>query len=227
MSLKLAIWDVDGTIVDSRKTISDCMDLAFESQGLAAPGYNRTRQMVGLGLFEGIAEIAPPETGDEMVHSLCAAYKEAFVAHRTQPGFQEELYTGALEAIMRLVNDNWLLAIATGKSRRGLDAIFKSHDLEQFFDTVWCADDGPGKPNPFMCQEAMSALGAEAGQTLMIGDAVHDMRMARSAGITALGVTWGFGTADELKDAGAHAVHESFEHLNANLKSFRSSKPQI
>ena len=225
MSLKLAIWDVDGTIVDSRKTISDCMDRAFKKQGLAPPGYERTRTIVGLGLFEAIAKIAGEGTDTQTVHDLCAAYKQAFVAHRTQPGFSEQLYAGALDSLERLANENWLLAIATGKSRRGLEAIFKTHDLEQYFDTVWCADDGPGKPSPFMCVEAMSALGAEPRQTLMIGDAVHDMRMARAAGIRALGVTWGFGEAAELEAAGAHSVHESFACLNDALKTFRSDKP--
>lgn len=227
MTLKLAIWDVDGTIVDSRQTITSCMDRAFEVHGLAPPGYDRTRKTIGLGLFEAIAEIADEGTPDTVIQNICTSYKEAFVAHRTQAGFVEQLYEGALESITRLAEDNWLLAIATGKSRRGLDAIFKTHDLEKFFDTIWCADDGPGKPSPFMCLEAMSALGAEPHQSVMIGDAVHDMRMARSAGITALGVTWGFGLARELEGAGAHSVHTCFTGLNTELKSFGSAQPRI
>ena len=203
------------------------MDRAFETLDLAPPGYEKTRTMVGLGLFEGISELVEPGTDEQLIHELCAAYKQAFVAHRTQSGFVEQLYDGALDSIARLADQNWLLAIATGKSRRGLEAIFSSHDLEKYFDTIWCADDGPGKPNPFMCLEAMSAVGAEPDQTLMIGDAVHDMRMARAAGVTALGVTWGFADAHELDAAGAHTVHESFEGLNATLNSFRSIKPQI
>ena len=120
-----------------------------------------------------------------------------------------------------------LLGISTGKSRRGLDAIFASHDIAPFFDTVWCADDGPGKPHPFMCLEAMGEVGAEPSQTLMIGDAVHDMRMARAAGVRAFGVTWGFGRADELHKAGAHEVFNSFEDLNTALEIFRVSKPNL
>jgi len=227
MNLRLAIWDVDGTIVDSRTTISACMDRAFERHGLKAPGYERTRTMVGLGLFEGIAELVEPGTSDDMIAALCASYKEAFVAHRSEPGFSEQLYAGAMQSIRQLSENNWLLAISTGKSRRGLDAIFKTHDLEKYFDTIWCADDGPGKPSPFMCQEAMGAVGAEPHETLMIGDAVHDMRMARAAGITAYGVTWGFGTEAELEKSGAHKVHKSFEDLNTSLESFGSSKPEI
>ena len=227
MNLRLAIWDVDGTIVDSRTTISDCMDRAFERHGLKPPGYERTRTMVGLGLLEGIAELVEPGTSDDMISALGASYREAFVAHRSEPGFSEQLYSGAVQSIRKLAEDNWLLAIATGKSRRGLDAVFERHDLQKYFQTIWCADDGPGKPSPFMCLEAMGAVGAEPHEALMIGDAVHDMRMARAAGITAYGVTWGFGTAGELENSGAHKVFNSFEDLNASFESFGSSKPGI
>lgn len=220
MSLKLAIWDVDGTIIDSRRTISVCMDRAFEKEGFEAPGYALTRTMVGLGLFEGIASIAPDGTSEQKLHQICASYKSEFVAHRSEPGFVEKLYDGAMDAIKNLAEADWLLAISTGKSRRGLEAVFKMHPLKHFFDTIWCADDGPGKPNPFMCLEAMNAVGAEAEQTVMIGDAVHDMRMARAAGITAYGVSWGFGTSDELVAAGANGVFDTFQRLNAALQSF-------
>ena len=227
MTLRLAIWDVDGTIVDSRQTIAECMGRAFKSCGLAPPGYDTTRTMVGLGLFEGIAHIAPAETDDNAIQALCAAYKTEFVAHRSEPGFSETLYEGAAEVIEALVNDNWLLAISTGKSRRGLNALFETHNLEQYFDTIWCADDGPGKPSPFMCQSAMDAVGAEPHQSLMIGDAVHDMRMAKAAGIAAHGVSWGFGQPAELTLAGADHVHDHFESLNAALEIFSSTKPAL
>jgi len=225
MSLKLAIWDVDGTIVDSRGTISACMDQAFEQLGLQPPGYEKTRTMVGLGLFDGIAEIAAPGTPDAVIQDLCIAYKEAFVRYRSQDGFVEQLYDGAVTAIEKLANKNWLLAISTGKSKRGLNSMFASYDLQKYFDTIWCADDGPGKPHPFMCLEAMSAVGAEPHQSLMIGDAVHDMRMGKAAGLTTFGVSWGFGETNELHEAGADQVFDTFEGLNAALETFRSNKP--
>ena len=180
--------------------------------------------IVGLDLFEAIAALAPQGTEDQLIRDICAAYKEAFVAYRSQPGFSEQLYEGALAAVEQLANKNWLLGISTGKSRRGLESIFETHALKPYFDTIWCADDGPGKPHPFMCLEAMGALGAEPHQTLMVGDAVHDMRMAKAAGISALGVSWGFGETGELKAAGADQVFDSFAELNAALESFRSSK---
>ncbi len=100
------------------------------------------------------------------------------------------MYDGALDTLYRLANEGWLLAIATGKARRGVEAFFEQHDTRHLFDTTWCADDGPGKPHPFMCEQAMSALGAEPHQSLIIGDAIHDIRMGLNAGIHTYGVSW-------------------------------------
>ncbi len=217
MTLKLAIWDMDGTIVDSRDVIQTAMAEAFQAHGLAPPNFDETRKTIGLSLGAVIAALAP-EYADQ--GGLAQTYKDVFVSRRKVPGFTEPLYEGAREALEHLANDNWLIAMATGKSRQGIQAMFEHHPLAQYFDTIWCADDGPGKPNPFMCDEAMKAVGAAPGQSLMIGDAVHDMRMARAAGVRAIGVDWGFGLADELEQAGAHEVHSSFTTLNESLGMF-------
>lgn len=217
MSLKLAIFDMDGTLVDSRGVIQNAMERAFNSHGLTPPAYDETRKTIGLGLHEVINTLAP---GYKDQIGLAEAYKAAFVAQRSEPGFHEQLYDGAIETLERLANDNWLIAMATGKSHAGIRAIFSKHPLGQYFDTIWCADDGPGKPHPFMCEEAMKSVGAAAHQSLIIGDAVHDMTMGLNAGIRTLGVSWGFGTADELSAIGAHEVHDDFASLNNGLDEF-------
>jgi phosphoglycolate phosphatase len=217
MTLKLAIWDMDGTIVDSREVIQTAMVRAFEAVRLEPPSYDQTRKIVGLGLEEACRLLAPE---DADLTGLVDAYRNAFVARRAEPEFKEPLYDGALDTLSRLSEDGWLIAMATGKSHRGLRAVFEMHPLKQYFDTIWCADDGPGKPHPFMCEQAMSALGAEPHQSLIIGDAVHDIRMGLNAGIHTLGVSWGFGAADELQEVGAHEVHHDFATLNASLDQF-------
>ena len=217
MILKLAIWDMDGTIVDSRDVIQTAMERTFETLGLAPPAYDETRKTIGLGLKEACQILAPDY--DDIDH-LAATYKQAFVARRTEPNFKEPLYEGAVETLARLADEGWLIAMATGKSHAGIRAIFDMHPLEQYFDTIWCADDGPGKPHPFMCEEAMKAVGADPTQSLIIGDAVHDMTMGLNAGIHTLGVSWGFGTADELHAVGAHEVHHDYDSLNHSLKAF-------
>ena len=220
MSLKLAIWDMDGTIVDSREVISTSMVRAFQAVGLIPPTYDETRQIVGLALEEACRRLAPERTSEETLAHLVEAYRQAFIARRTEEDFREPLYDGAVETLERLANDNWLIAMATGKSRRGIDAIFSMHPLAQSFDTIHCADDGPGKPHPAMCLEAMKKMGAEPHESLMIGDAVFDMQMGRAAGLHSLGVTWGFGTRAELEAAGAHHISEKYDELNLELDRF-------
>ncbi|MBU4569099.1 MAG: HAD-IA family hydrolase [Alphaproteobacteria bacterium] len=218
--LRLAIWDVDGTLVDSREIIQACMETAFTESGLPPPDYDATRKIVGLSLHAGIARLAPPDLGRGRLEHLIDAYRHTFSRLHADPALHEPMYDGALEVLARLKDDGWLLAIATGKTHRGLDGLFAKHDIRSCFDTVWCADDGPGKPHPFMVEQSMRALGCAPAQSLMIGDAVHDIAMARAAGVRALGVSWGFGQAGELQDAGADEVHHDFRTLTDSLLAF-------
>lgn len=217
--LKLAIWDMDGTIVDSRDVIQTAMCRAFDTCGLPEPQYDDIRKTIGLGLEEVCRALAPDYHD---IPGLAVAYKEAFVLRRAEEDFKEPLYDGAIETLERLANDGWLIGMATGKSHRGIRAIFEMHPLEQYFDTIWCADDGPGKPYPFMLEQAMDALGCAPHQSLIIGDAIHDIAMGRNAGIHTMGVAWGFGEAHELEAAGAHEVHRDFESLGLGLENFRT-----
>jgi len=218
--LRLAIWDVDGTLVDSRAVIQACMETAFAESGLPPPDYEATRQIVGLSLHAGIARLAPADLGRGRLEHLVDAYRHTFSRLHADPALHEPMYDGAIEVLDHLKQDGWLMAIATGKTHRGLDGLFAKHPIKSYFDTVWCADDGPGKPNPFMAEQAMRALGCTPGQSLMIGDAVHDMSMGRAAGVRALGVSWGFGRASELEGAGAHEVHHEFRTLKDSLLTF-------
>ncbi len=219
MTLKLAVFDVDGTLVDSRDIIQKAMSEAFTKWGFKAPDYEETRQIVGLSLYEALARLKP-DADDKLLANMVEDYKNSFIAMRTQPGFFEPMYDGALELLKDMSADGWLMGVATGKSRRGLDTILDMHDLGDLFDTHWCADDGPGKPHPFMVQQNMDVLGCFAEQTLVIGDATFDMLMARAANAHAVGVSWGFGKVDELTQAGAHEVHHDFETLRAGVHAF-------
>jgi phosphoglycolate phosphatase len=169
---------------------------------------------------EALTILAPPDIGADRLDVLVDHYSNAFTLQRAAPGHHEPMYDGALELLDRLKQDGWLLAIATGKTHRGLDGLFAKHSIRTMFDTVWCADDGPGKPHPFMVDQSMRALGCAPAQSLMIGDAVHDMAMARAAGVRPLGVSWGFGRADELEEAGADEVHHEFRTLTESLLAF-------
>ena len=220
MTLKLVIWDMDGTLVDSRASIQNAMADAFVACDLVPPEFDDLRQTIGLGLHDVFRQLTPEDCHAEKLETLVEAYKQAFFKRRQAPDYHEPLYDGARETLERLADENWLQALATGKSHRGIRAVFESHNLGPYFDSIHCADDGPGKPNPFMLHEAMGALGAEPMQCVMIGDAVFDMQMGRAAGMHTLGVSWGFGAAHELTEAGAHDVHHTFKTLNAALDGF-------
>ncbi|WP_270375280.1 HAD-IA family hydrolase [Marinicauda sp. Alg238-R41] len=218
--LKLAIFDVDGTLVDSRQVIHKAMDRAFVRAGLGEIDYDRVRMIVGLELGEAVSRLAPPDYPVARTAELAGYYKEAFVQMRAEDGFAEPLYDGARETVERLVDEGWLLGVATGKARRGLDIVFSHHGLHAHFQTLQTVDHGPGKPHPRMVLDAMAETGVDAGNTVMIGDTSFDMEMARAAKTRAIGVSWGFHTPDEVRAGGAHELHEDFDSLSAALRVF-------
>jgi phosphoglycolate phosphatase len=219
MTRKLAVWDVDGTLVDSRAVIFDAAKAVFVHLDLPPPEYDVVRQIVGLSLAEGLRQLLPDLPPDRIARAV-EGYKDAFQTMHRQPGFIEPLYAGAAQCLERLRREGWLIAMATGKSRRGVETIIQMHDWADLFDSTHCADDGPGKPHPAMLLAAMQALGCDARQTIMIGDTAHDMRMARAAGVRAQGVTWGFHTAAEIWAGGANDVVDDFPSLEKALDQF-------
>jgi phosphoglycolate phosphatase len=213
--MRLAIFDVDGTLVDSRQVIAEAMDRAFVTLGLPPPGYERTRMIVGLSLAPAIVALAPdlPETEHPR---LTDAYRDAFLEMRAE-GWQEPLYEGAVDLLDMLRREGWKIGMATGKARRGVRHILDHHSLEPYFDVTVCADDGPGKPDPFMVNANLAATGIAAEGALMIGDTSFDMAMGRAAGVRTVGVGWGFHTEAEIRAGGADAFHLTFEALAADL----------
>ena len=221
-ALKLAVFDVDGTLVDSRQVISEAMNRAFLRAGLSAIGYERTRTIVGLELTEAVLRLAPVDYPAERIPELASFYKQAFVEMRSEAGFNEPLYDGARDTVERLADEGWLLGVATGKARRGLDIVFEHHGLHRFFQTFQTVDGGVGKPHPRMVLDAMAETGARPEQTVMIGDTSFDMAMGRAARVTALGVSWGFHTPDEISNGGAHHLFDDFAALGAALDRFEA-----
>ena len=219
----LAIWDVDGTLVDSRETIAACMAEGFARQGLPRPTYDDTRRIVGLTLQTAV-DTMTPGLDPAVQRAITAGYKAAFQELHADPAFREPLYPGAPELLERLAGAGWLQAVATGKSRRGLDRVVAANGWGDRFVSLHCSDDGPGKPDPAMVHAALAATGVPASRAVMIGDTSHDVRMGRAAGVRALGVTWGFHTAPELREAGAHHVSTTWAELVEELDRFAASR---
>jgi phosphoglycolate phosphatase len=219
MMQKLAIFDVDGTLVDSRAILKQTADAAFTALGLPPPPYDALRQIVGLSLKEGLAALMP-HLDEAQVEALTAHYRANFHTLHRDPAFIEPLYEGAAALLDRLKREGWLIAMATGKSRRGVETIIEMHGWADLFDTTHCADDGPGKPHPAMVLEALKAMQTPADRAVMIGDTAHDVLMARAAGVYTLGVTWGFHTRAEIEASGADEVLDTFGELDTALDQF-------
>ena len=207
MSLRLAIFDCDGTLVDSQADICASMDEAFALAGLTPPDRTATRRVVGLSLTEAMRRLHPG--GEDEAHArLASHYRDAFRARREAGALAEPLYEGIAALVEDLVARGWLLGVATGKSDRGLGHCLRCHGIEGRFVTLQTADRHPSKPDPSMVIAAMAEAGAAPETTVVIGDTSFDMMMALGAGARASGVDWGYHHADELIEAGAAAVAE-------------------
>ena len=209
---RLAVFDCDGTLVDSLESIVRSMATAFETHGFMAPSPADVRRVVGLPLQEAIARLGGL-LDESTVQAVRRTYSQYFFELRTSHAVSEPLYPGVAKALDGLESDGWLLGIATGKARRGLEATLKPHGLADRFVTKQTSDVAAGKPNPDMLIRAMAETGADAESTVMIGDTVFDIQMARNAGTWAVGVAWGYHEKDELSEAGAHIVIDRFDDL--------------
>lgn len=199
---RLAIFDCDGTLVDSGATIHRALRVALDAHGVECPPGHVTQKVIGLSLVEAMAVLVPD--GDH--EALATTYKDAFIAMRGAGAVEEPLYDGIAELIDAMARDGWLLGVATGKSDRGLRHCLTTHGLMGRFVTLQTADRHPSKPHPAMALAAMDEAGAAPAETVFIGDTGWDMGCARAAGVGAIGVGWGYHSAEELIADGAHSV---------------------
>ena len=205
MPTRLAVFDCDGTISDGQAAVCAAMAGAFADVGLTAPANAAIRRIVGLSLPVAVRHLAPEHDG-EMHARLVDAYRAAFFKARSEGLVAEPLYDGIRELLRSLHAKGWRLGVATGKSDRGLNGCLANHGVFDLFVTLQTADRHPSKPDPAMLVTAMLEAGAEPVDTVMIGDTVFDIAMARAAGCRAIGVAWGYHAAEELLEAGADAV---------------------
>lgn len=211
MSLSLVIFDVDGTLVDSQGHIMAAMHGAFAALDLPAPSRAEVLALVGGGLEDGLQRLAP----EADVARLAAAYRESFAAYRER-GPASPLYPGTARMLADLAaQDDVLLALATGKSRRGLNALMEEHEWHRLFVSHQSADEHPSKPHPSMIEQIVAETGADEARAVMVGDTTYDIEMARNAGVASIAVPWGYHPAATL---GAECLIADWAELPAALE---------
>jgi len=205
--MKLALFDCDGTLVDSAALIHEVMARTFVAFGHPRPGIESTKSIIGLTLDIAIARMqGKPHVDDEAV-AMTAHYKKIYMDVRGEPGMDVPLFDGIKPVIAALAaRDDILIGAVTGKSRRGLVSVLETHGFAPHFIVSRTADDCPSKPHPAMVTECCDETGMNPADTVVIGDAIYDMQMAKAAGAKAIGVSWGYASVDELIAAGADAI---------------------
>jgi phosphoglycolate phosphatase len=201
---KLLVFDWDGTLIDSIERIVTSLQFASRKVCGIDLGEDLARSVIGLGLHEAIEHLHP-ELDAVHVEALAAAYRQNFLYDSKVP---ELLFDGVEDMLQRLCADQYTLAIATGKSRTGLDRAMQRYDLGRYFSATRCAGESRSKPDPEMLNSLLAELGFPAGESVMIGDSAHDMLMAGNAGVPAIGVTHG------VEDAASLMIHKPLACLD-------------
>lgn len=214
---RLAVFDCDGTLVDGQADVCWAMERAFARAGLTPPDNHAVRRIVGLSLPAAVRSLAPG-LSDEQNRAVTEYYRSSFRARREEGLLDEPLYPGIAELLHALHASGWSLAVATGKSDRGLAACLASHGIADLFVSLQTADRHPSKPHPAMLEAALVEAGALPEQAVMIGDTSFDMLMARSIGVASIGVSWGYHGPSELTASGARQVVETAAALAAALE---------
>jgi phosphoglycolate phosphatase len=208
MKYRLIVFDWDGTVIDSPAAIAECMQEASRDLGLPVPEPERATHVIGLGLHDAMRIVAPGLAG-ERYSEFIAAYRRHFLAREDTM----RLFAGMERLLERLARER-PLAIATGKSRKGLERSLEATGVRRLFTASRCADETTPKPHPAMLFELMRELNAEPDGVLMIGDTSHDMEMARAAGVDGLAVTYGAHPERELRSCGPRGCAASVPELD-------------
>lgn len=215
---KLLIFDWDGTLCDSLSRIVHCLRCAAESVGLPPPSELDARNIVGLGMVDALTTLFP-DIAREQIDAMRDSYSLHFVEADREPS---PFFSGVSETLWRLKEQGYLLTVATGKSRRGLDRVLRARQLEQFFDGTRCADETAGKPDPLMLIELMKEFECPPEESIMIGDTEYDLAMAANAGMSSIGVSYGAHDPGRLHQYRPLACLEKFSDVEMVVNAIKN-----
>ena len=208
----LVVFDWDGTLFDSTALIVRCIQAASEDLGLARPSDSVAAYVIGMGLHEALAHVVP-ELPPERVPEMALRYRYHYFARQHELA----LFDGSLELLAALRARHHWLAVATGKSRQGLNEALANAQLHGVFDATRTADETASKPHPRMLQELMREFGVEPERTLMIGDTTHDLQLAANAGTASVAVSYGAHEPEAFAPFDTRFVAHSMAELSAWL----------
>jgi phosphoglycolate phosphatase len=217
----LALFDLDGTLVDGQHSVIATFEAVFPAFGYRAPAPADVRAIIGRSLPQAIGDLLGPSAPAER---MAEAYKAHFHVMRARPGYSEAVYPHVDPVLRRLaLRRGVLLGTATGKALRGIRWMIEANDWHGLFDTLQAADTAASKPAPDMVLNACRETGVPPARTIVFGDSVFDMQMAVAAGAHAVGVSWGYASPDDLTAAGAHRIIDSFLDVEAAIDSFQGA----
>lgn len=210
---RLLVFDWDGTLADSERRIVAAAQAAIEVLDLPGRSHEQIRGIIGLAMSEAFRTLFP-EVPAGQEGRFIACYREYYLRNTATP---IPLFPGAKRALHDFAAQRYLLAVATGKGRRGLDRDMANHGLDALFVTTRCADDAPSKPHPRMLEEIMEEVDIPSSETLMVGDTAFDMEMARNAGVASIAVSSGVHDRQRLLEFDPLALLDSIAELPAWL----------
>ncbi|MEO0367412.1 MAG: HAD-IA family hydrolase [Pseudomonadota bacterium] len=207
--IKLIIFDWDGTLMDSAYKITNCIAAAAIEVGIEPPEHDDAKLVIGLGLFEAMQRLFPDQSNQTLL-ALVEAYKQHFVSADSTP---QPLFEGVREGLARLEESGVALAVATGKSRVGLDRVLDESDLRSVFHTTRCADEARTKPHPQLLLDIFDFTAIAPRNAIMIGDTTFDMEMAAAAQTRRIGVDYGVHSKSSLKKLGVETICATFNEV--------------
>ncbi len=213
---KVLIFDWDGTIVDSQAHIIHCMREGIQDAGFVAPDDDAIRHIIGLSLERAVEQLMPACRADEVVQ-IADNYRRYFFATGAD---SSDFYAGADTILQQCFDAGYYMAVATGKSRRGLDMVLHAFDLDRLFHITRCADETASKPHPLMLEEILADLDLTPDDALMIGDTTYDMTMAHYARMDSMAVTYGVHSRTDLAATKPTYFLDDIKHLFDVLNTF-------
>jgi len=221
---RVLIFDWDGTLVDSIGRIVESIHVAARSCGLPQVNDELVKGIIGLALPEAVNVLYPDRADIGLIDDFRHFYSEHYLALEAQPS---ALYPGVAKALPEFRDSGYLLAVATGKGRRGLDRVLAGQGWEDFFDITRCADETASKPDPLMIQEILAHCGARPEQALMVGDSIFDLQMARRAGVDSVAVAYGAQPLHVLQQHEPRAAINHFSELGSWLRSAAGTEVHV